>query len=125
MRRKLVEFVASLLHVEVTFPPKKEAWVEPKNRECRFAKEVMHSGEVFWYVEEYFKSRSECELNVPSVAHELYEKCQSRTNGKLDDRVWFWARHPKRCNSMEDAIEYLNNKIKKKVPLEVSYIKVE
>lgn len=125
MRQEIVEWVASFLHVEVTFLPKKGEWIEPKNRECRLTKEVMHSGEVFWYVEEYFKSRKECEMFVPSATHDLYTKYQSRTSGKLDDRVWYWARHPKRCNSMEEVIEYINNKIKKKVPLEVSYVKVE
>lgn len=125
MRQEIVEWVASILHVEVTFPPKKDVWIEPKDRECRLTKEVMHSGEVFWYVEEYFKSRKECELFVPSAVPEMYEKFRTRTNGKLDDRVYYWARHPKRCNSMEEAIEYINNKIKKKVPLEVSYVKID
>lgn len=125
MRQEIVEWVASILQVEVTFPPKKGEWIEPKNRECRLTKEVMHSGEVFWYVEEYFKSRRECEIFVPSAAHDLSVKCCIRTNGKLTERIWFWARHPKKCNSMEEAIEYINNKIKKKVPLEVSYVKVE
>mgnify|MGYP007061988063 CR=1 FL=1 len=125
MRREIAELVATLLHVEVSFPLKKEEYVEPKNRECRLTKEVMHSGEVFWYVEEYFRSRNDCEISVPSAAGEMYDKFRGRTNGKLDDRVWYWARHPKRCTSMEEAIEYINNKIKRKVPLEVSYIKVE
>jgi hypothetical protein len=125
MRQEIVKFVAGILNVEVTFPPKKDIWVEPNNRECRLTKEAMHSGEVFWYVEEYFKSRKECEMFVPSASHAMYEKFKGRTNGKLDDRVYYWARHPKKCNSMEEAIEYLNNKIKKKVPLEVSHIKVE
>lgn len=125
MRREIVKFISSLLHVEVTFPPKKDVWVEPKDRECRLVKEAMYNGEVFWYVEEYFKSRQDCEYAVPSSAGDMYDKCRTRTNGKLDDRIFYWARHPKKCNSMEDAIEYLNTTIKKKVPLEISYIKVE
>lgn len=125
MRREIVEFVAGILHVEVSFPPKKDVWVEPRDRECRLTKEAMHSGEVFWYVEEYFKSRKECEIFVPTAISDLMAKCSTRINGKLTERIYYWARHPKKCNSMEEAIEYLNNKIKKKVPLEVSHIKVE
>lgn len=125
MRKELVDFIASILDVDVIFPPEKDECIEPNIRECRLAKETMYDGEVFWYVEEYFRSRKDCEMFAPFSIGELYDKFHSRTNGKLDDRVYFWARHPKRCNSMEEAIEYLNTKVKKKLPLEVSYVKVE
>jgi len=71
MRQALVELFASILGVKViiSYPETEEDDPEPANLEYRIARETKVSGDVYFYVEQYFRKREDLRLLFPRSTH--------------------------------------------------------
>lgn len=122
LRQNLIEFLAGILRVPISFPAVIPPEPEPKAGDFRLAKVVKMDGTVFWHLEEYFTSRSK----LQGKYYGGYEDWKIRPV-KEGDRNWikYWHRLKKKYGTMEEAIDDLNGRIRKNEELEVSFLSVE
>ena len=121
MRQALVEFLADLLRVKVTFPFKEEDEPEePAHLEYRIARVAKVSGEVYFYIDQYFRWRDDLSMLCSRSTH---FDSEILLNGKPAQRIFRWERFPTKYNSMEEAVDDLNNNIRADDVIEESYFK--
>lgn len=121
MRRTIVELVAGLLGVYVTFPADNSIEVEkePKNRDYRLTRKVWFDGTVHWYIEQF--------ISELSTLKELFPKHPTNKMMHVNGiaRPYLWVTLPQEFGTEEEAIEYLNETLRSCEVMEESHFYVD
>lgn len=124
-RRIIIKTFAILLNQDVIFNDDKEDYLIKRDTELkmrkdsyRVAREVWQDGTIHWYIEQYFNSRKTLITLFPQAITEN----NTRVNGRLVDDISHWQRHPTDYGTMEEAIEDLNNNIRRCEVSEITYL---
>jgi len=116
-RKFIVQLVAALLRVPVSFPQEteEEEMPKPKNKDYRLARRVWYDGTVHWVIEQFVSSQLTLKALFPGYPTES----MMHINGKPVPNNWIPL--PQEFGSEEEAIEYLNETFRSCETMEVSH----
>ena len=116
-RKIIVQLVAALLRVPVSFPQetKEEERPEPKNKDYRLSRRVWYDGTIHWRIEQFVSSQ----LTLKALFPNYPTSGMMHINGKPVPNDWIPL--PQEFGSEEEAIEYLNETLRSCETMEVSH----
>lgn len=116
-RKFIVQLVAALLKVPVSFPQETEEEERPKprNKDYRLARSVWYDGTVHWRIEQFVSSQ----LTLKALFPDYPTEKMVHINGRPIPKDWIPL--PQEFGSEEEAIEYLNETLRSCETMEVSH----